>query len=109
LAEQQSNVENRDFEERLAIMHLDVMTALIGSLSMYPNSACSVPVTIAEVGHFADLCYQQLDWGWKIFRLFDWLAAYMARCHGLDSLSASQLQDAAIEAAASGKPFYLQQ
>lgn len=109
LAKQQSNIENRDFEERLAIMHLDVMTALIGSLSMYPNSACSVPVTIEEVGHFADLCYQQLDWGWKVFRLFDWLAAYMARCHGLANLSASQLQDAAIEAATTGKPFCLQQ
>lgn len=109
LAGRRSINEKYDFEERLAIMHLDVMTALMGSLSTYQNSAGSMPVTIEEIGYFANLCYQQLDWGWKVFRLFDWLAAYMARCHDLASLSASQLQDAAIEAATTGKPFHLQQ
>lgn len=92
-------------EEHLAIMHLDVMTALIGSLGLVQSNEESV--TIMEVGHFASLCYQQLKWAWRAFRLFEWLVEYLDRRRGFPGLSVPQLQEAAKRAAISGGPFSL--
>ena len=108
LADRLAKGKEVDFEERLAIVHFDLMTALIGSLSAadkIPESGESA--TLEEIGHLADLCYQHPDTGWRAFRLFDWLAAYLRRCRGFPNLTATQLQAAAEDAAATGGLFSL--
>lgn len=98
-----SNVP-REPNERVAIMHLDVTTALVGSLSAVEaqNKA-----TIDEIGHFAQLCYIQGNYAWRAFRLFDWLAAYLNRCRGWRGLKAAQLKKAAAARAQTGQSFRL--
>jgi tetratricopeptide (TPR) repeat protein len=96
----------RDPGERLAIMHLDVMTALAGSLSVVETQS---KATIEEIGHFAGLCYIQFDFAWRAFRLFDWLSEYLQRRRAWHGLDATQLKEAAAVSADTGQPFCLRQ
>lgn len=95
-----------DWDEKLAIMHLDVTTALAGSLSAVETQS---KATIEEIGHFSRLCYIQWDYAWSTFRLFEWLAVYLNRRRGWDGLEAAQLKDAAAVSANTGQPFRLRQ
>lgn len=65
--------------------------------------------TAEEIGHFAGLCYIQLDNAWRAFRLFEWLAMYLNRRRGWDGLEAAQLKHAAAVSADKGQPFRLRQ
>lgn len=104
LAVQVRGGQRKDPSEQLAIMHLDVMTALAGSLSAMdiPNMA-----TNEEIGHLAGLCHIQAEHAWRIFRLFDWLVAYMSRCRARADLNTEQLIAATGVSNTTGKPFRL--
>lgn len=106
LADQLDSDIRKDPGERVAIMHLDVMTALAGSLSVVETQR---KATIEEIGHFARLCYVQFDFAWRAFRLFDWLAEYLHRRRAWHGLNAAQLKEAAEVSADTGEPFCLHQ
>jgi len=104
LADQLDDNLRRDPGEKLAIMHLDVTTALAGSLSAMETQS---KATIEEIGHFAGLCYIQGDYAWRAFRLFDWLAECLHRRRAWHGLDAAQLKEAAAVSADTGQPFRL--
>jgi len=90
--------------DKVAIMHLDVMVALAGSLSVV--SANDV-ADAEEIGHLANLCYIQWDYAWSAYRLFDWLATYLNRCRGWHDLKPSELLEAAAVSYSTGAPYRL--
>lgn len=88
------------------IMHLDVTTALMGSVSGKDQGLGSgVAPTLSEIEHLAQLCYMQYEWAWRHFRLFEWLEVYLFRCRGT-RVAATSLRIAA-HAAAQGRKFVL--
>lgn len=108
LASQMNRGERHKAADGVPLMYLDVTSALIGSLSV-PDllAADGATAGMDEIEHLARLCYQQYDWAWKAFRLFDWLAAYLSRCRGIPGVTALMLQGAAEEMAEKGAPFSL--
>ena len=74
-------------KDGLALIHLDITTALIGSIPdperEFEND---YHPPLAKIAYLASLCYRLYDWGWKALRVFDWLAAYLSRCHGVKDI-----------------------
>lgn len=101
------NEGDRSPMDQIMLMHLDVTLALAGTVSSsnQPNGHGPSP-NARDVQHLAMLCYQYLDWGWKAFRPFDWLATYLHRHRGTPKISAGDLL-AAAEAAADGGAFFI--
>jgi tetratricopeptide (TPR) repeat protein len=104
LADQLVDGERMDPDKKLAIMHLDVTTALAGSLSAVETQSNA---TIEEIGHIAGLCYIQGEQAWHAFRLFDWLAEYLNRRRACRGVDAAQLKEAAAVSVDTGEPFRL--
>jgi len=100
-----ANIERRSASDRLLLMHLDLTLALAGSLSIVkqPNAMGPKP-TLAEVEHYARLCYSYFDLGWNYYKPFEWLATYLRRHRGLD-ISAKVLQAVIISVEEQHEPF----
>lgn len=93
-------------DDGIAVMYLDITSALIGCISDLERETRGPP-SLAEIEHLARLCYMQYDWAWKAFRLFDWLATYLGRYHHVMNITASTLQDAAYNCEELNRPFSL--
>ena len=104
----------RDPADKFPLMHLDYMAALLGSVASIARieadqretSSPGVQLTLAEIEPLARFCYLQYDWGWRALRLFDWLAAFLARRGGVKGLTGTMLL-AAAEKANGGAKFTL--
>jgi tetratricopeptide (TPR) repeat protein len=89
-------------------MHLDLMVAVAGSISGAPQVASGgASATLDEIRHLAFLAYKFYNWGWEAFRVFEWLAAYLARQRGVSQVDKDRLRTAAEAAADLRQPFTL--
>lgn len=95
-------------DDGVPIMYLDIMSALIGSISERgPVSETGSKTPIEEIEHLARLCYTMYDFGWQAFRLFDWLAAYLTRCRHIQGLTSDILLGAIEDVEEYALPFSL--
>ena len=79
-----------------------------GSISGAPQVASGgASATLDEIRHLAFLAYKFYDWGWEVCRVFEWLAAYLARQRGVSQVDKDRLRTAAEAAAEDRQPFTL--
>lgn len=68
--------------------HLQVFTIFAESSTSHDKAS------VEEIAHYCDLCHLLGSHSWKMFRLFEWLSAYLQRRRGWPDVTASALQDA---------------
>jgi tetratricopeptide (TPR) repeat protein len=97
----------RSFSDVL-IMYLDVIVAICGSIrAAEPKRRRSPKTLLMEIEHLARLCYELSDFAWNAFRVFDWLAMYIARIYKIKDITAGALLVAVESAVLSNASFTL--
>ena len=98
----------RKDDDGVPIMYLNIISALIGSLSGRGQvSETGSTTSIEEIEHLARLCYKMYDFGWQACRLFDWLAAYLNRSRHIQGLTSDILLGAIEDVEEDALPFSL--